>query len=366
MARNRQISMTDVTQPLLSPEADQFIDVPFPSTRFQGSKRGLTEWIRATVKDLPFSTVLDVFGGTGTISNLFKTMGKQVTYNDCLKFNWQIGLALIANADVRLSSQDIELVLTRQPSIHYPTFIHDTFHEIYFTDDENRWLDQTVYNIDHLFVDPTKQALARFALFQSSIIKRPYNLFHRANLYMRLAQVERSFGNKRSWDTPFEVHFRAFATEANRAVFDNHQSNQALNLDALETPIGADLVYLDPPYLNAKGVGVDYHGFYHFLEGMASYDTWPIMVDYKSRHRRLIPIDSQWRHANQITDAFEAVIARHKDSIIVISYRDDGIPSRAALADLLRCYKPHVIEASQDKQYALSKRESHELLLIGC
>ncbi|MHB8629470.1 MAG: hypothetical protein ACYDBJ_23580 [Aggregatilineales bacterium] len=216
-----------------------------------------------------------------------------------------------------------------------------------------------------MLTNPTKQALARFALFQACIIKRPYNLFHRANLYMRQAKVERSFGNKTSWDTPFDVHFRTFAAEANEAVFDNHQRNQALKLDALETPIGADLVYLDPPYFNAKGVGVDYREFYHFLEGLVSYDTWPEQIDYRSRHRRLKPLYSRWQRANTITDAFEAVIAHHRNSILVISYRDDGIPSRLTLIELLRQYKSNVIEASQSKKYALSTRDSHELLLIG-
>ena len=37
-----------------------------------------------------------------------------------------------------------------------------------------------------------KQALAYFALFQSCIIKRPYNLFHRKNLYVRTKEMKRS------------------------------------------------------------------------------------------------------------------------------------------------------------------------------
>ncbi|NUQ07011.1 MAG: hypothetical protein HUU31_24225 [Anaerolineae bacterium] len=71
-----------------------------------------------------------------------------------------------------------------------------------------------------------------------------YNLFHRANLYMRTAKVERTFGNKVTWDTPFETHFRQFAGEANQAVFDNERENLAIQLDAQETPVGADLVYI--------------------------------------------------------------------------------------------------------------------------
>jgi adenine-specific DNA methylase len=306
-----------------------------------------------------------VFGGTGVVSHLFKNANKQVTYNDNLTFNWNIGLALIQNADTRLSAQDVELILEARSDVTYPDFIQRTFANIYFTDEENAWLDHVTYNIDHFVENPTKQALARFALFQACIIKRPYNLFHRANLYMRHAKVERSFGNKSTWDTPFEVHFQTFVQEANRAVFDNGRDNRALNLDALSTPTGCDLVYLDPPYLNIKGVGVDYRDFYHFLEGLTYYDDWDSRIDLNSKHRRLMPKISPWTQPKMILDAFEKVISRHRDSILVVSYRDDGIPTKSELRDLLSAYKREVREASQGQKYALSIQESHESLYIA-
>src|SRR5258708_6016918 len=145
----------------------------FPSTRYQGSKRKLVNWIWENVRGLPFDTVLDVFGGTGVVSYLFKNANKTVTYNDNLAFNWNIGLALIQNADIKLSIQDIELILGAHSGVAYPDFIQRTFKNIYFTDEENAWLDHVTYNIDHFLDHPIKQAIARFALFQSCIIKRP-------------------------------------------------------------------------------------------------------------------------------------------------------------------------------------------------
>lgn len=337
----------------------------FPSTRYQGSKRKFVEWIWYNIKDLPFDTALDLFGGTGAVSYALKQQGKQVTYNDYLTFNWMIGLALIQNAHVRLEDHEVEAILAMHPKMDYPDFIERTFKDIYYTDDENRWLDRVVYNINHTLTDPFKGALARFALFQACIIKRPYNLFHRANLYVRQAQVERSFGNKTTWDTPFEVHFRAFVTEANSAVFDNGRENVALNLPASETPTGYDLVYIDPPYLNARGVGVDYRDFYHFLEGIMQYDDWHGLIDPRSKHKRLKPLASSWQDRNAILSAFETVIERHRDSTLVISYRDDGIPSKAQLLELLHGYKPNIREAELPQKYALAKQASHEILLIG-
>jgi adenine-specific DNA-methyltransferase len=170
--------------------------VKFPSTRYQGSKRKLVEWIGASTANLKFSSVLDVFGGTGVVSHYFKQQGKQIFYNDVLRFNWWIGVALIENSVVTLTDQDVEKIILIHDDLGYPSFIQDTFEDIYFTKEENAWLDRIIHNINHQLTDRFKQALAWFALFQSCMIKRPYNLFHRANLYMREASVQRSFGNK--------------------------------------------------------------------------------------------------------------------------------------------------------------------------
>ncbi len=350
---------------MFSPEIIRTYDYPFPSTRYQGSKRTLVNWIWENVCQMQFDTVLDIFGGTGVVSHMFKNAGKQVTYNDNLAFNYNIGLGLIENSRFTLSRDEIELLLCPQADLSYPNFIHRTFENIYFTEDENIWLDRIVYNIDRLLENPYKRALARFALFQACIIKRPYNLFHRANLYMRTSNVERSFGNKTSWDTAFDTHFRNFVGEANQAIFDNGQLNKAIKIDALETPVGFDLVYMDPPYLNHKGTGVDYREFYHFLEGLVNYDKWNEQIDYKSKHRRLKPVESPWHNASTITTAFEKLIKRHKDSILVVSYRDDGVPSKHELMSLLLAYKTKVYEASQPKKYALAHRSLRELLLIA-
>lgn len=351
--------------PLFSPDSVREYNYRFPSTRYQGSKRKLVDWIWQNIYQLEFATVLDVFGGTGVVSHMFKNAGKKVTYNDFLAFNHEIGLALIENQAQTLTAEEINRVLHFQEAHTYPTFIQENFKNIYFTDEENAWLDRVVYNINHLLQNRHKQAIARFALFQACIIKRPYNLFHRANLYMRTAKVQRTFGNKTTWDTPFDTHFRNFIAEANRAVFDNGHSNKAVQYDALQTPTGFDLVYLDPPYLNKKGAGVDYRDFYHFLEGMVNYNKWANQIDYTSKRRRLLPETSIWNDASKITEAFEKLIEHHHNSTLILSYRDDGIPSKEQLMEILLRYKKRIYAAKQPAQYALAHKKSHELLLIA-
>ena len=353
---------TAAYQQILFPD----LTAEFPSTRYQGSKAKLVDWIWGQIANLAFSTCLDAFGGTGAVAYRLKQAGKQVTYNDILRFNYYFGLALVENKRVCLESEEVNWLLRRHPEIIYPCFVQDNFPNIYFTDEENIWIDQTITNILHL-TDPYKFALAFFALCQACIIKRPYNLFHRKNLYVRFADVDRSFGNKVTWDRPFAEWFRIFVVEANRAVFDNGQKNRALNLDAVDMPGEYDLVYIDTPYISKRGVTVDYLSFYHFLEGLTLYHEWDKYIDRSSKHHRLKPQLSEWTDKKRIYAAFDRLFQRYQESIIVVSYRSDGIPSEIELASLLKRYKPQVhTEHFGQYKYALSTNsESREILLIG-
>lgn len=338
----------------------------FPRTRYQGSKRKLARAIVEPLRDLPFTTALDAFGGTGAISYALKRLGKKTTYNDHLSFNHQIGRALIENDSVTLAEREITDIGARRTDVDYGNFIECTFTGIYFTDEENRWLDVAVGNIRRLH-GPYRRALAWFALFQSALAKRPYNLFHRSNLYMRTADVKRGFGNKASWDRGFADHFAAFAAEANAAVIDAGGTCSAMCRDIFDVEPGYDLVYIDPPYINASGVGVDYRSFYHFLEGLVHYDEWPEWIDHRSKHLRLKPQDAPWSDPKRSTEMFRKLFRRFHDSILVVSYRSDGIPSIKALEEMLAEVKGSVQVISFPRyQYALSpNRNSREVLLIG-
>jgi len=337
----------------------------FPSTRYQGSKQKYADWIWHCIEYIPFETALDAFGGTGCIAHLLKQKGKNVTYNDILKFNSIIGKALIENDNEKITQKDLSFILQKHPTILYPTFIEETFSGIYFTDEENRWLDVVITNIRHI-ENQYKQAVAYFALFQSCIIKRPYNLFHRKNLYVRLQDVERSFGNKTTWDKPFVTHFKNFIEEANNAVFSNGKTNISLNYNVFDLPTNYDLVYIDTPYISDKGVGVDYLDFYHFLEGVVNYDSWSNLIDEKSKHKRLKLNGSDWTSPQRIEYSFERLINQFRDSTLVISYRSDGIPSIEHIVSCLEAKNKSVsIYESHAMKYVLSTKKSMEVLIIG-
>ncbi len=337
-----------------------------PSTRYQGSKYKLLDWLWSNISEHRFASVLDAFGGTGSVSYMLKGHRKEVTYNDYLSFNHHIGTALIENKRERLTSDDVLLLLKQDVNYTYDNFIERTFHDIYFTHEENQWLDMMSQNIARLN-GTYKQAIAYYALFQSCISKRPYNLFHRKNLYMRTAEVKRGFGNKATWDKPFAEHFREFVQEANESVFDSGVDCKAVCHNALDIPGHFDLVYIDTPYINKKGVGVDYCDFYHFLEGITDYPEWSNRVNYNRKHHPLLSRESLWSSPKTVHEAFRRLLRKHADSILVVSYRSDGMPSEQELIRLISEVKRDVtcLHFGQYKYVLSTNTDSKELLLIG-
>jgi len=114
-------------------------------------------------------------------------------------------------------------------------------------------------------------------------------------------------------------------------------------------------------------VAVDYRWFYHFLEGLTMYEEWDRHIDHRSRHRRLRPQPNVWTDKNRIYSAFDHLFRRYQKSVIVVSYRSDGIPSESELVGLLSQYKQNVrLEHFGQYKYVLSTNsESQEILLVG-
>lgn len=350
----------------------------FPTTRYQGSKRKILPWIHENIKDLEFNSVLDACGGSGSVSYLFKKMGKQVTYNDKLKFNYIIGKALIQNQHVKFLDEDYENLFDWVRNNETDNFIENTFRAVYYLPKENKWLDGVnsgILNMNHYHGQTLdyKKSIAYYALFQACLIKRPFNLFHRRNLNIRTRKVERNFGNKTTWEKSFEAHFKNFINEANSYVFNSKTQCKAINKSVFKLENKYDLVYIDPPYFGKEGGNEtsNYLKCYHFLEGLVNYDKWEDMIDFDSPNLRFKNTneENEFQREN-IIDTFEELISRFRDSKIVLSYKKGGTPSIETLVKIMKSYKKTVYTRSLEYSYALNRqndnqRTNREVLIIG-
>lgn len=340
----------------------------YPSTRYSGSKRRLLPWLWNHMQSIQFDSVLDVFGGTASVSLMFKVHGKKVKYNDLLKSNQIIGKALIENKSITVTEQDLNLVFETNTR-DYPDVIQTEFEGLFFTNEENTWLDRVVTNIHRLIDNEYKSAIIIACLFQACLSKRPYNLFHRANLYMRLADVERSFGNKVTWEKPFPEVIKFYVNEYNHAIFDNGKNNKVIGgKNALSAPNGVDLVYLDPPYFSqSQNQGTNYLNFYHFLEGIADYGNWINRIDQTKKHKPIYDVEEiqAFTDKRKIYSSFETMLKRYRNNIMVLSYRSDGIPRKEEIIEILTGLGKRVSIHEKSYQYALSANITEELIFIA-
>jgi adenine-specific DNA-methyltransferase len=335
-----------------------------PSTRFQGSKRRHLTWLTHVLGALEFDSATDLMCGTSSVAYALKTAGKRVHANDVLHAGHLTAVALIENGATRLSEAAVAaLVAPSEPA--RAGFITEAYDGVFYLPEENAYLDGIVGRIGAL---PTRyeRAIAMHALFQACLMKRPFNLFHRHNLHLRTAEVARSFGNKRTWDRPFAELIRAAVAELHAAIFDNGRPNVATRADAFDVSVDADLVYLDPPYLRASGASFRYGDAYHFLEGLARYDEWPGRLDRSRRHRPFRAEPTTFDDPRRGPEALLELLGRFAAlRHVVVSYREEGVPTIAAIERRLRDQGRAVQVHTTPKRFALARSDSGEVLLVG-
>ena len=351
---------------LLPSISDQISNIP--KTRYYGSKRKLLYWLYDTVKGLEFETVLDVFGGTASVSRMFQDMKKRVTYNDAFFFNQDVARAILSDT-ISIDRIDFQSIIeSTQPR---NGFIASTYPDMYYTDSENRWLDGFMFLLASANFDPNLCSIFRFALYQACLKKRPFNLFHRANLNLRTRKgVKRSFGNFTTWEKPFTEHMLDAYDELVRVEKRYVKPAQILAPQSAEyLPNNFDLVYIDPPYvsLSNKNNRDEYWRKYHFLEGLATYQTWAECA-LENNNIKSLPQPNyfaEWSSKKTFKEKLFSLIQKHKNSIVVLSYVTDAHPSESEISDYFNTTFTATSVHSRDYNHALSKKKKREILFVG-
>jgi DNA adenine methylase len=278
---------------------------------------------------------------------MFKGQGKAVIANDFLKYSYHMVNALVANSDERLSEDDVAMLL--EPNAHRGNFIQETFQNIYFSEEDNLFLENTVANIQQL-TSPYKRSLAISALNRACIKRRPRGVF---------TYVGRRYDDgRKDLRLSFRDQLLAAIKLLNDAVFDNGQSNIALNQDVFNLDVTPDLVYLDPPYYTPLSDN-DYLRRYHFVEGLSCYWQGVEILHHtktKKLRRYYTPFDSR----TQVYGAFEQLFRQFSNSIIVVSYSSNSLPRREELTEMLKAIKNTVAVYDIEHRYSFGTH-SHKV-----
>ncbi|WP_211100122.1 DNA adenine methylase [Azospirillum halopraeferens] len=335
----------------------------YPELRYMGSKHRLLPWLHQVLSGLRFDTALDPFTGSGCVAYLMKTMGKRVVASDFLNVAATLAAAGVENAGRRLDGRAVRRLTA--PARDADDFIERTFTGIFYTPDDLRFLDRVSANIAAL-AHPHEQALARAALVRSCLKKQPRGVFTVSG------DLTRYDDGRRDLRLSMEEHFHEQVAVFNALVFDNGRDNESLHRDVFDpctAGAGADLVYLDPPYVPRSDDNC-YIKRYHFIEGLTCY--WRgLRILETTKVRKIEKRFTPFSYRRTALDAFDRLFAQFRDSTLVLSYSSNGFPDRDRLVELMKRYKDRVTVHARAHRYhfgthdAVRRAEVQEYLIVG-
>lgn len=316
----------------------------YPPTRFMGSKSKLLSDIWKVASNFKFESVLDLFSGSGIVGYMFKSQGKRVISNDYMAMSAVFTKAMVENNTIILPLTEArELLVEKRESDH---FVEKTFKGLYFSDEDNRLIDTLRTNIWGLD-DEYKKAIALTALIRACTKKRPRGIFTYTG--------ERYNDGRRDLLITLEQQFIEAVEAVNAAVFDNHQQNISIQGDAMNVPgERPDLVYIDPPYYSPLSDN-EYVRRYHFVEGLAR-DWKGVEIQEHTKTKKFKSYPTPFSTRNGATDAFDKLFEKYKDSILIVSYSSNSLPTQDEMVEIMRRYKEHVEVVPIDYTYSFGNQ----------
>ncbi len=302
----------------------------FPATKYMGSKQAILPFILEHVRRLDFKKALDAFSGSACVAYGLKQLGVEVHANDFLQFTYHIARATIENNATRLTDADLRQLL--KPNKSAQDFIHKTFGSLYFSAEDDRFLDDLWANIQELR-SPLKKSLALAAACRAAMKKRPRGIF--------------TFTGKKGWDGRQDLQltmrdqFLRAVMQFNNAVWSNGKANRAMCGDVFHVePDRYDLVYIDTPYISPYS-DCDYTRRYHFVEGYCSYwQDCEIMASTTTKKIR--SYETSFSTKAGAYDAFQRLFHHFRKSKLVVSYSSNSIPNKKEMIELLQHEKKDI------------------------
>ena len=312
----------------------------YPPTRFMGSKQKLLADLWNVASRFNFNSVVDLFSGSGIVSYMFKAQGKRVISNDYMAMSATFTKAMVENQSTTMPLRKAKALLEDCPT---DDFVSDTFKGLYYTDEENHLIDVLRTHIKDI-EDPYQRAIAMTALIRACTKKRPRGIFTYTG--------HRYDDGRKDLKKTLAEQFLEAVKAVNDAVFDNHQQNKSIRGDALLLETNhPDLVYMDPPYYSPLSDN-EYVRRYHFVEGLAC-DWQGVTMQEHTKTKKFKSYPTPFSSRTGAADAFDKLIRRFKDSILIISYSSNSQPTKEEMLKILGRYKKNVEVVPVDYRYSI-------------
>ena len=316
----------------------------YPPTRFMGSKSKLLSEIWSVASQFNVNTVVDLFSGSGVVGYMFKAQGKSVISNDYMAMSATFAKAMIENNTVTLPLEEAkQLLIAHKESDH---FVSTKFQGLYYTDEENDLIDTLRTNIASIR-DPYKHAIAMTALIRACIKKRPRGIFTYTG--------HRYDDGRKDLRKSLAEQFLDAVVAVNNAVFDNGKVNRSKQGDAMDLRVQqADLVYIDPPYYSPLSDN-EYVRRYHFVEGLAR-DWKGVEIQEHTQTKKFKSYPTPFSTRKGAADAFDKLFKKFANSILIVSYSSNSLPTQDEMVAIIAKYKQHVEVLPIDYKYSFGNQ----------
>ena len=177
---------------------------------------------------------------------------------------------------------------------------------------------------------------------------------------------------RKDLQTSLKDHFLDAVAVINDAVFDNNQKNLSRRGDAMTIRSRPDLVYMDPPYYSTQSDN-EYVRRYHFVEGIAC-DWQGVEMQWHTKTKKFKSYPTPFSTKTGAHSAFDRLFNKFKDSILIVSYSSNSLPTLDEMVALMAKYKQHVEVISIDYRYSFgnqahkvnnNKNAAQEYLFVG-
>ena len=203
------------------------------------------------------------------------------------------------------------------------------------------------------------------ALIRACLKKRPRGIF----TYIG----HRYDDGRKDLTMSFSSQFLEAVDSINHAIFDNGQKNKSRNGDAMSLQkTKAGLVYIDPPYYSPLSDN-EYVRRYHFVEGLAR-DWQGVEIQEHTITKKFKSYPTPFSSRKGAAEAFDKLFKRFKESVLVVSYSSNSLPTLDEMVTIMSKHKQHVDVIPIDYKYSFgnqnnkignNKNEVKEYIFVG-
>jgi len=332
--------------------------------RYMGSKLHLLDFIIPKIESITSEgdKILDLMAGTHSVGYALKQR-HPIIANDIQEYSRIIGLALIANNRVNLTSEDIKEDILDKLRENYSHHLFQKYYpDTYFSEKQCKEIDKIRYAID-LVKDIYKKALYLTCLiYAMGYCQSSPGHFaeympkdHPRLEPLRKLSILKAFLKKcREIKIIFSKYENLVLAQNYKELLKNASNEKNLK--------NVKLIYVDSPYTSAQ-----YSRFYHLLETIAKYD-YP-KLNYKGLYRN-DRFQSNFCYASKVKKEFDFILntAKSLGAKIVISYSNRGLITPNEIKNLCKASYKRVDLFSYPYNHSMQGRgvlkDTNEILVV--